>query len=446
MLKDGIRFFGRFPRLIYALGEASNALNLLLLGFLARYMGVEPFGELVAILAAAGILSELTEFGFPTQVTRSVARDPDHAWGPVRQAMGRQALMSLPMLLFLYGYMRIAHISPSAYLPGMLIGLSLCLRSLKASVRAACRGRGWFGLETLFLWTERASIFLVGLALILWGGRLLALAWVFLAVRALDFIIFIVFVRRLLGPATDGGPETSFSQAIPFAVNSLMWGIYFQADSALLSILSTPKDTGLYGAMARFVDVLLVVPRLVTAVAFPALVAAWAHDRGRFSLLFEKNQRLISFAALPLLLVLILFSETLLSLTFGPDYAVGASALRLVFLSMYFMFHSLLLSQVLISMGREKSLIFVMMGTVLANLILNACLIPYYGFQGAALARLATEIFYLSMLVLLARRVNTAEPGMGLFQTAGALFLGLATMAAHWFFPSVRTTHFFFSR
>lgn len=66
------------------MGEASNALTLLLFVLLARGLGVDRYGVFVAIVAAAAILQAVAELGLHTLLTRTVARAPDAAWHELR--------------------------------------------------------------------------------------------------------------------------------------------------------------------------------------------------------------------------------------------------------------------------------------------------------------------------------------------------------------------------
>ncbi|MGH7720929.1 MAG: flippase, partial [Gemmatimonadaceae bacterium] len=399
------------PRVAYAFGEASNALNLLLFVVLARLLGVAPYGQFVAIIAASGILAAVSEFGFHSLLTRSVARDPASAWAELRHALSRQLLLGVPMLVLLYAYLRAASLPNEAQVAGLLIGASVWVKSLKETVRGVCRGLQRFGLEALFLWTERAALLLIA-ALALWaGGGIVALAVVFLAVRLVDFTVFFAAVRRALVPAVGGTRRASASYlaALPFAISNLMVIMYYQVDTTLLSLLSTAYDTGVYGAIYRFVDITQVIPRLLIVVSYPVMAVAWLRDRAGFYRMLHLLQRLLTCVALPVLFVIIMWSEELLRLFFGADYAVGAAALRFIMLGSYFAFHSSLYAQVLQASGHERLLATGLAATVGVKISLNVLLIPRYGFLGSAIATLATEVVYVTVLGMIAHRRRATD-------------------------------------
>jgi O-antigen/teichoic acid export membrane protein len=422
-------------RVAYGFGEASNALTLLLFVLLARGLGVDRYGAFVAIVAASAILQAVAELGLHTLLTRTVARAPDAAWHELRGALIRQAALIFPAPLLIYGYMRIADIPADAHLAGVLIGASVWFRALKESVRGVCRGLGRFGLEALFNWTERVGLLAAGVAVIALGGSLTAVGIVFFSVRAVDFAVFVGTVRRRLRrPLLDPRPrEATLLAALPFAVSNLMWSMYYQVDTALLSALSTPRDTGIYGALYRFVDLVQVLPRLLIVVAFPVMVVDWSHNRDRFHRLFRSLRSVITCAALPVLFVLAGWSAPIIGLAFGPEYVEGARALSWIMLGNYFAFHSLLLVQASQAAGRERALAVGLTLTVALNVVLNVLLIPRLGFRGAAFATALTEVTYAGILGWIAWRAGVT-PGLpfGPLEAAGALVLAGVALGADW--------------
>lgn len=422
-------------RLAYGLGEASNALTLLLFVLLARGLGVNRYGVFVALVAASAILQAVAELGLHTLLTRTVARAPEAAWHELRGVLVRQGLLILPAPLFIYGYMRLADIPADAHLAGVLIGASVWFRALKESVRGACRGLGRFGLEALFNWTERVGLLAAGVAVIALGGTLTAVGIVFFSVRAVDFAVLVTTVRhQLRRPMPPPRPrEATLLAALPFAVSNLMWSMYYQVDTALLSALSTPRDTGIYGALYRFVDLVQVLPRLLIVVAFPVMAVDWVQNRDRFHRLYRSLRSVITCAALPVLFVLAGWSAPIIGLAFGPEYVDGARALSWIMLGNYFAFHSLLMVQASQAAGREHALALGLTATVALNIALNVMLIPRLGFRGAALATALTEVTYASILGWIAWRARVT-PGapFGPLEIAGALVLAAVALGVDW--------------
>jgi O-antigen/teichoic acid export membrane protein len=419
----------RVPRVLFALGEASNALTLILFALLARMLGVELYGSFVALAAISAILSDLVQLGFSSLITRTVAQDRRLAWVELRRALRFQVFMCLPVLVILGGYMKVAGFPAGMYVPGLLIGLSLCFRSMVMTLRGVCRGLGDFGTETLFLWIERGSLLVICTLAVLVSPTLLALALVFFAVRVATFLLFLTVIWRKVDAAGTRhlSSTTTVASMVSFAVSGLMVSLYYQVDTAMLPILSTAYDAGIYGALYRFVDLILVIPRLILVVGFPTLVVLWKEDVERFGQTFVDLRRLLAFFGLPALLVMIFFSSDILSLAFGKEYRVGAGALVYLLVGMLFAFQSMLLSQVLKASEHETALARVLVSAVLLNVVLNMLLIPSYGFSGAAFATLVTEVAYYLLLVSLIQhlKILPVRP-FSLVEASGLVLSGVA--------------------
>ena len=419
-------------RLAYASGELSNALTLVLFAALARLLGVEPYGEFVAIIAVAAILSTGVEFGFHTLLTRTVAREPERAAKELWAAHRRQILLAPFLLLAMYGYLSFTSISPAGHTAGLLIGASVIVRALKETMRGVSRGLNRFGLEATFLWTERGGLLLACVAVVQLGGGIVGVGAAFLTLRLLDFAVFLVTLRGRIGPpasAPPGAVVATWAAALPFAVSNLLWAMYTQIDPALLRALATSYDAGIYGGIYRFIDLVQVVPRLLIVVTFPLMAVAWLQDRERFHLEVADLRDTLMLVGLPVLFFPTLLAAWALSHTVGADYAVGARSLQVLLVGNFFAFQSLMLWQALQAAGQERGLVWVLGLTVGLKVVLNLSLAPRWGYFGTAIASAITEAGYFLLLAALLRR---ADPGrahpIGLGEMAGAAVLALSAL------------------
>lgn len=113
--------------------------------------------------------------------------------------------------------------------------------------------------------------------------------------------------------------------------------------------------------------------------------------------LYQVSTKWAGMATLPLFLLLLLFPERIISLTFGAKYAEGATALAI--LSVGFFVHSVvgLNGSALTAFGRTRTIMWDNVATATVNVVLNLLLIPRYGIVGAAVA---TTVSYLLLNLL----------------------------------------------
>lgn len=421
------RFLG-WRRIAYAAGETSNALTLALFVLLARYLGVEPYGELVTIVAAGAILSTGVEFGFHTLLTRAIARRPDTASHELAGALRRQLLIGPFLLPLLYAYLTIAGFSPDGRVAGLLIGASVVVRALKETMRGTCRGLERFALEALFLWTERGGLLAASAAALALGGGIVTVGTIFLTVRLLDFGTFLLALRRRLPRPAGARPgAATWRAALPFAIGNLLWSMYAQLDPALAAALATARDAGIYGAVYRFTDLVQVLPRLLIVVTYPTMAVAWLHNPDRFRQGVGALHDLLLLLGLPVLFVPIIAGEWLLRHGFGAAYATGGPALQILMVAGLFSFQSVLLVQALQAAGGERPLTAVLAVTVALKVTLNLALTPRWGYLGTALAAGATELGYFALLTIVLHRLHAGPArDVTLRTAAGAGCLGAA--------------------
>lgn len=425
------RAFGG-DRAHYALGEISNALTLALFVVIARPLSVSAYGDFIGIFAASSIIGTVAGFGLFSLVTREVAKEPGNAWPLLSEALRAQAGATLLGLVLLAAYVQLTELSGRTAYAAWLIGGSFLIRGFSQTVRGMCRGVERFDLESAFLWVERSLLLLLaGLAANV-GYGLLGVAASFFLVRTLTLPAFLWVARQKTSiPSNQANVSIGIGAASPFAAFDLMWNLYYQVDAALLKVLSTSRQTGLYGAIYRFYDALATIPRLVVAVGYPKLAKLWVESREEFRQLLEEYSRLLLIFGLPAVYFTVYLSRPALSFLFGEAYLAAAPALAAVAIGSFVAGYGFLYQQALQCSEMERVLAKIVGIAVATNLGLNLALIPPYGFLGATAATLTTEIIYVASLGwVLSRNVFSDKRLKDWFLIVPAI-VGLSVAALH---------------
>jgi O-antigen/teichoic acid export membrane protein len=186
------------------------------------------------------------------------------------------------------------------------------------------------------------------------------------------------------------------------------------ADWLLLALIAVTASVAEVGAMRVAMQVVMII-FIVVSTGENLLAARIAGDlrAGRADLVWQRHHRAtLAMAAIlgPLVLVLVVFPEPLMTLAFGQAFAVAAPALAIMALGQ----GSKLLtgpSGILLSMaGRERQTLIItlsgfglMLGTALV-------LIPLWGLAGAATAHAVTTAFRYGASYVVARYYIRAQP------------------------------------
>lgn len=188
-----------------------------------------------------------------------------------------------------------------------------------------------------------------------------------------------------------GVPKHEYSRLLTFARfqagSSALLTLQQWSDVLIVGVFYTPFEAGVYNAaknLYRFIDAvregatLLIVPvssRLYTAGDFKALRA-----------LVEKLL-FLSFAALvPISIGFAIFAEPIMDIVYRGKYEGVAPVFQVLILSGFTLPLSLIATNVLIGMGKTKSLLIATFGAVVAFFILSVLLVPPLASMGAALA------------------------------------------------------------
>ena len=175
-------------------------------------------------------------------------------------------------------------------------------------------------------------------------------------------------------------------------------------DSVFLGMIRDIHQLSYYRASLAISSIIMMVPRLLQAVLFPAVTAtSGSGDAASVRKTFSFLVKYFAATLVPLGLGIALLSEQLLGGIYGTEYAGGAPALSVLGLVFTARGVSVVIYLSLVaSMGRSDYQGVVMGLSMVSNVGLNLLLIPRYGAVGAAFAMAGTQLVgWCSSLILL---------------------------------------------
>jgi O-antigen/teichoic acid export membrane protein len=206
-----------------------------------------------------------------------------------------------------------------------------------------------------------------------------------------------------------------FKSVLPLLLFTGMYMVNGQADILLLGMIKGAREAGIYQVASRTAGLIgfflvAVIPALLPEIS--SLYAARRMDR--LQRVITRSVRLTLLASLPVGLALIIFGRWLLAHLFGADFAQAGNALAILSVgqlanvamgSAYYM---------LLMMGLEVATAKGMAAGAVANIVLNATLIPKWGLEGAAFASAASMILWNIWLSVLAyKRLGVHSTALG---------------------------------
>lgn len=400
----------------------------------ARVVGVARFGAYGTAAALAVMLSIVATLGMMQMLVRDLAQTPADApellgaANMAKIATGVLMLGALGALAWLLAY-------PSDVVAAaMLLGVGYAIGAFAENLGAYFQAE-----ERMGVWMQAQAVFglvsgVLGVALVLatrsivWFcaapaiGQAAALAWLLARaprrVRAAWRAPW-ARVRRLL------------RALLPFAAAFIVLTAYYKVDILLVEAWRGEAQAGLYAAAYKFVDVAQALALVLATAVYPRLSRAARPgpprgQRGPASPGAARLVELVMLAGVPAAAVLWLFREPAIGLLFGPAYHASVSVLGLLAPALPALAINMVAMFVLAAARRMPAVAAAYAGALVANVLLNAVLIPAHGAPGAAAAMLGSEWLLGAVMVLVLHRALDAAPGAR--PTAAAL--GVALLAA----------------
>jgi O-antigen/teichoic acid export membrane protein len=228
------------------------------------------------------------------------------------------------------------------------------------------------------------------------------------------------------------------SQAFPIGLVLIFGFVYYKIDSIMLSVLRGMVDVGVYGTAYKLLEVLQTVPSMFLGAAFP-LITKYAESKDkRLRGAFQKQFDFLVLIAVPLVIGTFVLAGPIISLiagskgseflhtstvTFFGQQITSVTCLKILIFSVGVSFISQLYNYMIVSLGKQKVMIWPTVGFAAFNFLVNLYLIPRYSYLGASVSTLATEMIVCATYYHYTRKFVVLP--VALFAAAKVLFAGL---------------------
>jgi len=394
---------------------------------IARFLGVSDYGLISLGFAALTMAAALAAIGLPSGVTRYISfykgkEDKGRIKGTIISAIKMNFPVSIIFALLLFfgaGWISV-HVFHDANLTPVLRIFSIAIPFL---VLAQNLLSATVGFQEMRYQVYTQQIFqevfkLAGIvALVALGFGVIGAAWGWvLAIVLMPFVAF-YFLEKKVFPIFN-----SKIKAIPVEreLFSFSWPLIFVGmagmvmgfmDTLMLGYFCTSYEVGIYNA-ALPTAMLIRMPSLALASIFmPVITELYAREK--YDDLKNTYSAVIKWVlalAFPAFLLMALFSDDVIKILFGTEYAIGAEALAI--LAFGFLISTVLAraSDIIGALGRTKITMGCYLTGSAANFCLNLYLIPIFGINGAAMATASSSVFMGVLYFIFAYRISKMQP------------------------------------
>ncbi len=385
--------------------------------FLARSLGVEGFGLYIVALTYFSLLSAVSDFGFNRFLIKEGAINQES----VHKYIGASILiraslvsvffaaLSIWFILFDKDSLRVA-ISNLAILAVLPQAFSFTFDSILAS-RQKFKNSA-MGLLVLSFATTVSGVFLVGFGF----GPIGAVVSLILGqIIYAAFLVMVVGRKNLMLSlrVKDAYIKDILKGSIPFGILAILGMLYFKIDTLLLSYIRGSAETGLYGAVYRFLESIIFIPSAFSAASFPVLANLHHTDTAELKRVYFKSLKVLAALSIVILLGFVIVLPIIIRI-FLTEFVPSIPVLYILSLTIPFMFVHAAGVQVIMSTDKYiKSIFTLSLVTLGFNVVLNLLLLPKYGYIAAAWVTVLSEaLSFIIFFIFIQKRIFNHEPGI----------------------------------
>lgn len=369
-------------------------LGLLVVAWVARYLGPAQYGELAYVLAYMAFFSVLAGLGLDGFVLRDVSRDSGMAGEVLGTALYLRLVIGLfSWLLAVAGMVWINGWHERSVWIAALAGSMLVFQaidSIDTWFQSQSQSRRTVIVRLVAILLTSA----VKVLLILLQAPLIAFA----AVIALDGLItaigLILAYRRF--PTAQAWQFKAararqlLHQSWPLIVSGLSIIFYSRVDQLLIKQMLGEHALGIYTAVMPFTGSWVFIAIILTTSVSPILSRIRVESMHDYQLKLAQLIRLNALIAMSIALALYAFSGLITQWFLGDQYRDSARVLAILGFSNIFVFIGVCQGVWVINEGWRWIVISSTIAAAISSLALNLLLIPRYGVDGAAYASLLT--------------------------------------------------------
>lgn len=359
--------------------------------------GNETYGHYFSLLNLSLVFSFAADMGLTPFLNRRLAISPT----------GSEALLPFIKLKAVFSIIYVALVTGTAVLTGiqqwdilLYVTAIQLLTSLFVFLRAVITARQQFKTDAWLSVADKTIMLLVGGSFLYlpFAGHTLPVDR-FLQIQLLSTLlacllatVAILKYRKKENTSPALMQRTLWYDLWPFALAVLLMSTHNRLDGFLLEQLHRDgaREAGIYAGAYRLLDVCNMAGYLVISFLFPYIAKRWSRQENIADVVLQSRHLLISFAVVVVAILVGLAPWVQQVLYKQPD-AYAATVLQWCIPSLIGYSLINIYGTVLSATGHIRLFLYLMMGAVLINTLLNLWLIPQWGARGAAVAALLTQ-------------------------------------------------------
>ncbi len=357
-----------------------------------QWLTAGPYGTFTTLINYTAIVSVVLDLGFNVLYVREGARHPAEIQRYLRNVMSIRVLMAVASFVILAVALAIAGRGLSnLLLPGFVL---MVLTSYSTLLRNTLYAVQRLGYEAVAVVLESAVLLGLVVIGIKTGAGVTYFVWAYAAQYGFSCVYFaiVLYWKKIAVVGWRFEPQLLrewLLQGLPFALTFVLTILYFKVDQPILYAIRGAVEAGWYAAAYKPFEALLFIPMTLLSVVFPVLSVYFRERPQELADAVSRFFKALLFVGWPIAIGLFTLAHPLTTMFLYPK---SEPALRILALALAIGFVNNAFIGALSASDHQLSFTWAAGWSLLANVVLNLVLIPFFGYIGASWATLLTEV------------------------------------------------------
>lgn len=398
-------------------------LGLVVVKIATGYLSVEGYGEYILIYEFLAFFGIAADLGLFTIAVREMSRDEND----IPKIIGNiLSLRTILVLLTMAAAIAAAYLIPSYADTRIPLGIAIAsitvfLTIINGTITSVLQAKLQMHLASLTV--VLGKIISVGFMvyIIFWGFPLDNNTGFYMLLFAgnLGNIAMVLATNYYVKKITPLKYRFDFElwkkvvlKALPYGIALILNTIYFRIDSILLSILRGQEEVGIFGVAMKMLENFEILPLYFMNSVLPVLAKSLKEKSEKYRDIIKYAFDFLAAMAIPMVVGGVILAYPIIFIVSTPDFLSRLSegfygsdiAFQILIFALLFQFLNVLFAFILIAVDKQYKLLYINGVVAIFNIIANLIVIPIYGFRGAGITTVLSELIILIATYIAARR------------------------------------------
>lgn len=390
----------------------ARSLSFLFFLLLTHFLGDKAYGQYAFLMAFAGLFTVFADCGINTLLIKDIAREHQLYSKYIPHVFFIKSFLSLITWLLIYATLLFKGETQQVLdLIGWaaVIAISMAwLETFFSFFTAIERMEN----EVILKLIQRANIILIG-GLVLFQSRdILSVLQGISAAYLLTILIGLILLLKnttLKWEIDFDFIKAIFKESLPFWASGFFVMVYFKIDIIMLAFLGRPdQEVGWYNATVKMIDIIRLLPNLVALALYPILSDLFQRDKEQLKGMMLQSLKFMFLLGLPIAIGGGIIAEQFIASILSAEFLPAAIVFQILLQACPFIFMNYINTYILAATNLQNKLMLVMGVAFVFNIFFNTLLIPTYGYLGAGIATVMTEVLIWILCISLLKMFFTA--------------------------------------